>query len=122
MYTCLGPSSHQVAQTTLFEKQQMIFKRKRRCRNSQILRNNFNVDDYLRSEQDENAAIERIESVTRMCAPGGFRLTKFTSNKRRVLEAIHEEERSKELNCNDLSCDYLPIQRALGVQWFRRIG
>ena len=53
-----------------------------------------------------------------MCAQGGFRLTKFTSNKRRILETIPEEERSKELKSLDLSYDHLPIERALGVQWF----
>ena len=76
------------------------------------------VDDCLRAEQDEKIAIERIENVTRMCARGGFRLTKFTSNKRQVLEAIPEEERAKELNSIDLGRDHLPIERALGVQWF----
>ena len=39
------------------------------------------------------------------------------SNKRRVLEAIPEEERSKDLKNLDLSYDHLPIERALGVQW-----
>jgi hypothetical protein len=51
-----------------------------------------------------------------MCAQGGFRLTKFTSNKRRMLETIPEDERSKELKSLDLGYDHLPIERALGVQ------
>ena len=79
---------------------------------------NFYINDCRRAEQDEKIAIERIKNVTQMCARGGFRLTKFTSNKRQVLEAIPEEERAKELNSIDLGRDHLPIERALGVQWF----
>ena len=89
------------------------FEKKEATETANVLRKNFYVDDCLRAEQDE-----RIENVTRMCARGGFRLTKFTSNKRQVLEAIPEEERAKELNSIDLCRDHLPIERALGVQWF----
>jgi hypothetical protein len=94
------------------------FEKKEGTETANVLRKNFYVDDCLRAEQDERIAIERIENVTRMCARGGFQLTKFTSNKRQVLEAIPEDERAKELNSIDLGGDHLPIERALGVQWF----
>ena len=48
---------------------------------------------------------------------GGFRLTKITSNSRRLLESISEEDRSKDTKGIDLSLDNLPVERALGVQW-----
>ena len=43
--------------------------------------------------------------MTGFCVSGDFRLTKFTSNKRGVLEAIPEKERTKGHDCIDLSCD-----------------
>ena len=51
------------------------------------------------------------------CAKGGFRLTKFCSNSRVVLQSIPEEERSKELKNLDLQHERLPLERALGVYW-----
>ncbi|XP_028413661.1 uncharacterized protein LOC114536517 [Dendronephthya gigantea] len=94
------------------------FEEKESAEVANVLRKNFYVDDCLRSEKSEELATDTINGVTRMCTRGGFRLTKFTSNKHCVLEAIPEEERSKELKCLDLNCDRLPIERALGVQWF----
>ena len=70
------------------------FKKEEGTEAANVLKKNFYVDDCLRSEKTEELAVERINSVTRMCAQGGFHLTKFTSN------------------------DHLPIERALGVQWF----
>lgn len=70
------------------------------------LTKNFYVDDCLRSEETVQLAIERIDGVTRTCARGGFHLAKVASNKRSILVAIPEVERSKKLNCLDLSCDY----------------
>ena len=59
------------------------------------LKKNFYVDDCLRSEKTEDLAIERIEGVRRVCHRGGFHLTKFTYNRRNVLNSIPEKERSK---------------------------
>ena len=60
-----------------------------------VLRQNFYVDDCLRSEDTEEAAIERVHDVMKICAKGGFSLSKITSNSRRLLETIPEEKRSK---------------------------
>ena len=81
------------------------------------LRNNFYVDDCLRSVSSEGKAVELIEGLRQSCKKGGFRLTKFTSNSRAVLESIPEDERSKEVRSITLDCDNLPIERALGIQW-----
>ena len=48
---------------------------------------------------------------------GGFPLTKWVSNSRRVLDAIPEAERAKEVKNLDLSKEDLPFERALGVRW-----
>ena len=81
------------------------------------LRKNFYVDDCLRSVDTENTAGKLIKDLSRACQKGGFHLTKFTCNRRGVLEQIPEEERSKETKALDLHRDNLPIERALGVQW-----
>ena len=81
------------------------------------MRRNFYVDDCLRSVKTEVDGKNQITCLRQACAKGGFRLTKFISNHRSVLESIPEEERSKEVKLLDLNYDDLPIERALGVQW-----
>ena len=81
------------------------------------MRRNFYVDDCLRSVSTEVKAKEQIDGLRQVCAKEGFRLTKFISNRRSVLESIPEEERPKDVKTLDLNCDELPIERALGVQW-----
>ena len=81
------------------------------------LRKNFYVDDCLRSVGSEGSAVELIEGLRRSCQKGGFRLTKFTCNRRAVLDSIPETERSKEVKSIALDYDDLPVERALGVQW-----
>ena len=78
---------------------------------------NFYVDDCLRSEETDYEAIQRFKGVQHACARGGFRLTKFVSNSRKVLNSVPEEDRSKNLRTVDLDVDQLPIERALGVYW-----
>ena len=81
------------------------------------LRRNFYVDDCLRSVSNENAAVNLIQGLRESCSDNGFHLTKFTSNSRKVIESIPEDERSKEVRSLNLDCDRLPVERALGVQW-----
>lgn len=84
---------------------------------AETLRKNFYVDDCLRSVSSEGTAVELIEGLRQSCKKGGFRLTKFTSNRRAVLESIPMDERSKEVKSIALDCDSLPVERALGIQW-----
>ena len=81
------------------------------------LRKNFYVDDCLRSVSSEDAAVKLIESLCQSCQKGGFHLTRFTCNRRAVLQCIPENERSKEVKSIALDCNNLPVERALGVQW-----
>ena len=81
------------------------------------LRKNFYVNDCLRSVDTKNTAGKLIKDLSRACQKSGFHLTKYTCNRRGVLEQIPEEERSKETKALDLHRDNLPIERALGVQW-----
>ncbi|XP_068741884.1 uncharacterized protein [Montipora capricornis] len=60
-------------------------------------------------------AVHLTSDLTKLLKEGGFRLTKFASNSREVLQSI-----SPELRANpslDLDLDQLPLERALGVFW-----
>ena len=75
----------------------------------------FYVDDMLRALKNEEIAIKEAKSSMSLLSRGGFKLTKFMSNSRRVLEAVPVERRA--LPDLDLSLDQLPIERTLGVLW-----
>lgn len=77
----------------------------------------FYVDDCLVSVGSEEEAISLCRELSALCAEGGFKLTKWTSNRRTVLAAIPQEERAKEVKDLDLNSDALPVEHALGVQW-----
>ena len=71
----------------------------------------------LKSVPTDEKAIEVVQGTKAMCKKGGFKLTKFVSNSRKVLESVPEEERAKEIKGLDLGQDKLPVERALGVWW-----
>ena len=83
----------------------------------QAVRRNFYVDDLLKSVKDADEAIKMQKQLADLLARGGFHLTKWVSNSRYVLDAIPENERSKELKNVNLEDDKLPTERALGLQW-----
>ena len=78
---------------------------------------NFYVDDLLKSIGSVDAAIGLIGNVIKMCAAGGFKLTKFLSNNPEVLELIPEEDRRIGVKNQDLLAGKLPEEKALGVLW-----
>ena len=78
---------------------------------------NFYVDDMLKSVPTEERAIEVVQGTKAMCKKGGFKLTKFVSNSRKVLESVTEEDRAKKIKGLDLGQDKLPVERVLGVCW-----
>ena len=77
----------------------------------------FYVDDLIKSVKTSEDAIRMQQQLTRMLACGGFHLTKWNSNCRRVLDAIPLGERSKELRDIDIEDDALPAERTLGMEW-----
>ena len=83
----------------------------------ETIMHSFYVDDCLASVASENEAVSLYQDLVTLCAKGGFRLTKWLSNSRRVLAVIPEEERAKEVKDLDLDNDILPVERALGVRW-----
>ncbi|VDI07764.1 Hypothetical predicted protein [Mytilus galloprovincialis] len=78
---------------------------------------NFYVDDCLKSVSSTNKAIALISNIQSLLKQGGFRIAKWISNDRDVINSVPVEERAKEIKDLDLDQDSLPIDRALGVQW-----
>ena len=81
------------------------------------LRRNFYVDDLLKSCTDDDSAIGSIFKVQKMCEIGGFNLTKYISNSRKLIESIPASKRSPSLGNMEILEPKLPIERALGVSW-----
>ncbi|KAM4561412.1 uncharacterized protein V3H82_015431 [Fundulus diaphanus] len=81
------------------------------------VKKNFYVDDCLKSVADEDTAVALCSNLRGMLARGGFRLTKWASNSRKLLNSILEGERAQGFQDLDLNMDSLPMERALGIQW-----
>ena len=79
------------------------------------MRRNFYVDDVLKSVPNEENAIHLTEQLIQLMKEGGFHLTKFTSNSRKLLATLPEKERANP--ALNLDLDQLPIGRALGLHW-----
>ena len=82
---------------------------------AEVVRRNFYVDDLLKSTATDEEAIDLALKLIDMLAEGGFRLTKFLSNRKDVLKAIPAKERATPTL--DLVLDQLPINRTLGLSW-----
>ncbi|XP_057294388.1 uncharacterized protein LOC130622946 [Hydractinia symbiolongicarpus] len=82
-----------------------------------VIMKDFYVDDLLKSVKSIEEAIKIIKSAIQICSKGGFRLTKFISNSREVINSIPTKERAKNIKSLDLKNESLPIERALGVHW-----
>ena len=70
----------------------------------------------LKSLDNEKEAIKLVNNVKAMCASGGFKLTKFLSNNKQVLQSIDEADRRQGVKDKDLMGD-LPAEQALGMLW-----
>ena len=79
------------------------------------LERNFYVDDCLKSVEDEESGIILVRNLRELLQKGGFRLTKWTSNSRNVLESLPESERAATVK--DLDFNEIHVERALGVRW-----
>lgn len=81
----------------------------------QTVLQNFYVDDCLKSVATEEEAITMCQDLIKICGHGGFRLNKWVSNRRKVLDSIPKSELVKEMKTMDLDQDELPMERALGL-------
>ena len=76
---------------------------------------NFYIDDCLKSVREEDEAINLANDLRELLALGGFKLTKWLSNSRKMIKSFPESERAAQVK--DLDFDKTPIEGALGVQW-----
>ena len=77
---------------------------------------NFYVDDCLKSVPSEEGAAKLALDLQCLMKMGGFRLTKWLSNSRKVLSQIPESERAPSvISLNP--CDELPSGPALSNNW-----
>ncbi|KAK0142160.1 hypothetical protein N1851_020144 [Merluccius polli] len=83
----------------------------------QTVKENFYVDDCLKSMGSEEEATFMVKNLTSLCKKGGFTLTKWVGNNRTMLHTLPEEHRAKDLHELNLDRDKLPVERALGLQW-----
>ena len=93
---------------------------KEQCGNeaAEFVRHDFYVDDGLKSVSSVKEAIDLIESTKTLCIKGGFKLHKFISNRREVIEAIPVEQLAKENQGTGYDKGPAAHRTALGVQGF----
>ena len=71
-----------------------------------FIKENFYVDVGLKSVPTAPEAIELIRNSTEMYLKGGFRLHKFTSNSKEVVESTPTESRAKDIKELDWTMTY----------------
>ena len=81
-----------------------------------FLQRDFYVDDGLKSVPDVPTAIQLARDSQNLCAEGGLRLHKFSSNSSEVLKAIPPEDRAAK--SKESLLDKEPdTERVLGIHW-----
>ena len=83
---------------------------------SRTLRNNFYVDDLLKSIEDESTATSLLPRLQGMCASAGFNLTKVVSNSTNVIKSVPTHYQAESIQTLEPSAK-MPIERSLGVFW-----
>ncbi|KAM4544606.1 uncharacterized protein PAE49_017493 [Odontesthes bonariensis] len=83
----------------------------------QFVERQFYVDDGLTSVATPEQAIDLITRTKEMLAESNLRLHKVASNSEQVMEALPEQDRSRDLKDLELGVDPLPLQRSLGLSW-----
>ena len=81
------------------------------------VKQSFYMDDCLKSFPTEDEACNTARELVNLCQRGGWRLTKWVSNSRKVLSTVPETELAPAVQDMDLDRDGLPRERALGIQW-----
>ena len=81
------------------------------------LRRDFYIDDNLKSVETIEKGIATFNATRKMCAAGGFKLTKFVSNSPELTEAVPADCLASTLVDLSMSKQQLPLERALGMFW-----
>ena len=83
----------------------------------ETVKQNFYADDCLRSVATDSKAIRLVGQLHDLLSRGGFRLTKWISNSKQVVNSIPEPERAPSIRDLDFEENVVLTERALGVQW-----
>ena len=78
-----------------------------------FVRNNFYVDDGLRSVSTLEEAASLVKTTKTLYGKGGFNLHKFVSNHKAVIDGIPQDDCFTVLQNLDLTKDVLPLEHAL---------
>lgn len=78
---------------------------------------NFYVDDCVKSVATTEEAVRLVEQLPELLSRGGFRLTKWISNRREILSSVAKEDLAPSVKNLNLDLEDLPLDRALGMQW-----
>ena len=84
----------------------------RDCINS--IRRNFYADDLMKSCKSSQDAIKLAAELISILELGGFKLTKFTSNRREVMDSVPVDLRAAPKPSLEMQCSQ--VERALGVK------
>ena len=82
-----------------------------------ILRNDFYMDDGLKSVGTVQEAVKLVKNTKLMCSKGGFNLHKFVSNSKEVVKETPESNRADGVKAMDIDFDSLLLEHTLAVQW-----
>ncbi|MCG8046575.1 MAG: hypothetical protein N0E48_13200, partial [Candidatus Thiodiazotropha endolucinida] len=77
----------------------------------------FYVDDALTSLPTVKEAVSLMKRTQADLHSDGLVLHKVVSNKEEVVLSFPPDQRAKGLKDLDLSVDFLPVQRSLGLRW-----
>lgn len=83
----------------------------------ETVKKNFYVDDCLRSVATDAIAVPLVGQLRELLSKGGFRLTKWVSNSKKIMNSLPEKERAPSVKNLDLVENAQLTERALGVQW-----
>ncbi|XP_043203367.1 uncharacterized protein LOC122371257 [Amphibalanus amphitrite] len=79
--------------------------------------NSFYMDDFVHATETEDKAVEMQTEMTELLRKGGFKLTKWTTNSKRVMEQIKQEERAQAGTTQSvLGCTWNTAEDTLGVR------
>ena len=80
------------------------------------VKRNFYMDDFFKSLESIDEAMEIQQQLAEMLNLGGFHLTKWISNEKEVIEQIPEPERAPSVKVVDENI-VMPVKRTLCIIW-----
>ena len=78
---------------------------------------NFYVDDAITSLATPEEAVSLMKRTQIALSKKNIKLHKIASNSKEVMNAFPVEDLAKEFKTVDISKDFLPLQRTLGITW-----